>query len=127
MGVNKSKPYKKPPKIEWKGYLNVNLSPDDETLFEAWEVERTFGIVDVGVLVDGGYKFSLNWDSHHNGFTAGLYSGDARLAWTGWTLTAWAGDIETAMRLLFFKHYVMCEEDWERFTGKVERMNRKYG
>ena len=118
---------KQAPKIEWKGYLNVNLSPDDEVVFEAWETERVFGIGDVAILVDNGYKFSLNWDSHHSGFTAGLYSGNAKLAWTGWTLTAWAADVETAMRLLFFKHYIMCEEDWEHFTGKVERLNRKYG
>lgn len=114
-------------KVEWKGYLNVNLSAEDEVLFEQWELERAFGISDVAILVDNGYKFSLNWDTHHDGFVAGLYSASPKLAWTGYTLTAWAGDVETAMRLLFFKHYYMCEEDWEKFTGKVERMNRKYG
>lgn len=114
-------------KIEWKGFLNVNLSAEDETIFEQWETERTFGISDVAVLVDNGYKFALNWDTHHDGFVASLYSGSPKLAWTGWTLTAWAGDVETAMRLLFFKHYYLAEEDWEQFTGKVERLNRKYG
>jgi len=114
-------------KVEWQGYLNVNLSAEDELLFEQWEVKRLFGIDDVAVLVDNGYKFSLNWDTHHNGFVASLYSGSHKLAWTGWTLTAWAGDAATAVRLLFFKHYQLCEEDWERFTGKVERLNRKYG
>ena len=118
---------KKQQKVEWKGYLSVNLDGDDEAAFDVWEVKRTFSIVDVAVLVDNGYKFSLNWDSFHSGFTASLYSASGKLAWTGWTLTAWAGDVETAMRLLFFKHYVMCEEDWERFTGKVEKSNRKYG
>jgi len=92
-------------KVEWKGYLDVNLSVDDENLFETWETERTFGISDVGVLVDNGYKFSCNWDSYHSGFTASLYSGSSKLAWTGWTLTAWAGDIETAVRLLFFRRF----------------------
>jgi hypothetical protein len=118
---------KKVVKVEWKGYLNVNLSTEDEAAFDVWETKRIFGISDVAVLVDNGYKFSLNWDTHHDGFVAGLYSGSQKLAWTGWTLTAWAGDVDTAMRLLFFKHYILCEEDWERFTGKVERLNRKYG
>jgi len=114
-------------KVEWKGYLNVNLDVDDETTFDGWETERVFTLSDISVLVDNGYKFSLNWDTHHDGFVASLYSGSNKLAWTGWTLTAWAADVDTAIRLLFFKHYQMCEEDWERFTGKVERTNRKYG
>jgi hypothetical protein len=118
---------KKAPKIEWKGYLNVNLSAADATAFDAWEIERVFGIDDVAILVDNGYKFSLNWDTHHDGFNASLYSGSPKLAWTGWTLTAWAGDVHTAMRLLFYKHYIMCEEDWERFTYKSEKSGLKYG
>jgi len=123
----KSPGQKKQPKIEWKGYLNVNISPEDAVAFDAWELKRNFGISDVAVLVDNGYKFSLNWDNHHSGFVASLYSGDAKLAWTGWTLTAWAADYETAMRLLFYKHYIMCEEDWERFTYKSEKSGLQYG
>ena len=117
----------KTPKIEWKGYLNVNLSAEDAATFDGWEVKRVFGLSDISVLVDNGYKFSLNWDTHHEGFTASLYSGSNKLAWTGWTLTAWAGDAETAVRLLFYKHYMMCEEDWERFTYKSEKSGLKYG
>lgn len=115
------------PKVEWKGYLNVNMDVEDETQFDVWETERVFGFSDISILVDNGYKFCVNWDSHHSGFVASLYSGTAKLAWSGYTLTAWAEDIETAVRLLFYKHYIMCEEDWERFTGKVERGGRKYG
>lgn len=118
---------KKAPKIEWKGYLNVNLDVDDESAFDTWETKRIFTIHDVSVLVDNGYRFALNWDNFHSGFIASLYSGSTKLAWPGYTLTAWAEDWETAVRLLFYKHYIMCEEDWERFTGKTELMNRKYG
>jgi hypothetical protein len=118
---------KKQPKIDWKGYLNVNLDAELEKAFDVWELKREFGITDVAVLVDNGYKFSLNWDNHHNGFVASLYSASSKLAWTGWTLTAWAPDVGTAMRLLFFKHYIMCEEDWERFTYRSEKSGARYG
>jgi len=114
-------------KIEWKGYLNVNLGSEDEVLFDQWEVDRVFSLADVATLVDNGYKFSLNWDDFHDGFVAGLYSGNSKLAWTGWTLTAWAETVEECMRLLFYKHYVMCEEDWERFTYKPEKSGKKRG
>lgn len=118
---------KKSPKVEWKGYLNVNLDDAEAAAFEAWETERVFGISDVAILVDNGYKFTLAWDAFHSGFTASLYSSLPILAWPGYTLTAWAGSAEDAMRLLFFKHYIICEEDWERFTGKVEKSGRLYG
>lgn len=118
---------KKQVKVEWKGYLYVNLDSEQEAAFEAWETERIFTINDVAILVDNGYKFSLTWDTFHSGFSASLYSASPKLAWTGYTLTAWAGDVETAMRLLFYKHYIIAEEDWERFTGKAELMSRKYG
>jgi hypothetical protein len=117
----------KQPKIEWKGFLNVNLSAEDAELFDKWELDRTFSINDISILVDNGYKFSLNWDNTHSGFSAALYSGSTKLAWTGWTLTAWAGDWQTAVRLLFYKHYILCEEDWERFTYKSEKSGLKYG
>jgi len=117
----------KAPKIEWKGYLNVNISTEDAAAFDQWEVKRKFSFSDISILVDNGYKFSLNFDTHHSGFVASLYSGSTKLAWTGWTLTAWAEDAETAIRLLFYKHYMMCEEDWERFTYKSEKSGLKYG
>jgi hypothetical protein len=122
-----SKKSKAAPKIEWQGYLNVNLDTDDEVAFDAWEVDRVFTLADVAVLVDNGYKFALNWDNFHSGFVASLYSGSTKLAWTGWTLTAWSDSADEAIRLLFFKHYYMCEEDWEKFTYKPEKSQRRRG
>lgn len=116
-----------PKKVEWKGYLSVYLSAEDEVSFDVWEKDRVFGLADVSILVDNGYKFSVGWDAHHNGFVASLYSADAKLAWTGWTLTAWADDVNDAVRLLMFKHYVLCEQDWERFTNRTERTSRRFG
>ena len=118
---------KRPRKIEWQGYLNVNLDSSDEVAFDAWQVERAFALSDIAILVDNGYKFSLTWDDFHSGFSASLYSGNAKLAWTGWTLTAWAESVDEAIKLMFYKHYEMCLEDWERFTYKTEKSGKKRG
>lgn len=114
-------------KVEWKGYLNVNLTAADDKLFDQWEADRVFGIADVGLLVDAGYKFSLNWDDHHSGYVASLYSGSPKLAWTGYTLTAWSDTPDEAVKLLMFKHFFLCNEDWEQFTYKSERIGGRRG
>lgn len=114
-------------KVEWSGYLRVNLTEEQDFAFEKWFPEQVIQLSDVGILCNNGYKFSLNWDNFHNGVVASLYAGDAKLSWKGWVLTAWADSVEEAVGLLFYKHYIVCEEDWEHFKDVVEKTTRKRG
>jgi hypothetical protein len=114
-------------KVEWKGYLRVNLTPEQEKHFDVWFPSQTIQLSDVGILANNGYKFSISWDSFHNGVSVSLYANDAKLSYAGWTLTAWASSVEEAIAMLFYKHYIVCEEDWEHFTDAVERMGRTRG
>jgi hypothetical protein len=119
----------KPPKnsVEWKGYLRVNLTREQEAEFDVWFPTQTILLSDCGILCNNGYKFSLNWDKFHDGVSASLYANNEKLARCGWTLTAWAPSVEEAIGLLFYKHYVICEEDWERFYDVVEKHNPRRG
>jgi hypothetical protein len=114
-------------KVEWKGYLRVNLTPEQEEYFDGWFPAQNIQISDFGILANNGFKFSISWDDFHDGVSASLYANSSKLAWSGWTLTAWADSVEEAVALLFFKHYHICEEDWERFYDVVERSGRKRG
>jgi hypothetical protein len=114
-------------KVEWKGYLRVNLTPEQEAHFDEWLPLQTIQISDFGILCNNGFKFSLSWDNFHNGVVGSLYANDPKLSWSGWTLSAWAESAEEAIALLFYKHYIVCEEDWEHFTDVVERTGRKRG
>ena len=120
----KTKPVKK---AEYKGYHNVNLSKDDGLLFEAWKVGQSIQLSDLDILANNGYKFSLGWDEYHQGVVAALYAKDAKMEWAGYTLSAWAADTETAILLLFYKHYIMCEETWEVAKDKPDRPHAEYG
>lgn len=123
-----AKPQKKQlKKVEWKGYHSCNLLTADEPLFEAWSTTQTILLSDIDVVVQAGYKFSLNWDNFHQGISASLYASDPRLDWAGYCLTAWAGDVDSAIKLLFYKHYVMCEEQWDIAPNNTEKSHRAYG
>src|SRR5690242_14906139 len=122
-----TKKMKKPAKAEWKGFHNVNLSAEDEVLFEAWQKENVTAFNWVEALADEGYKVSFDYDAYNEGFKASLYATQSKMEWAGYTLTAWAGDVQTAFNLLCFKHYVMCKQQWEIAKDKPNKGTSKYG
>lgn len=114
-------------RAEWKGYHKVNLDKADEALFEAWQQENEVRFEDLGILANNGYKFSISWDDYHEGVSASLYASSAKMEWAGYTLTAWAGDVDTAVKLLFFKHFMLCREKWEIAPDKADKGTSSYG
>jgi len=114
-------------KAEWKGFHNVNLTAEDEVKFEAWQAENPTGFNWIEALTDEGYKVSFDYDAHNEGFKVGLYAQSTKLAWAGYTLTAWAGDVQTAMNLVCFKHYVLCGQDWDIAPDVRNKGLSKYG
>lgn len=118
---------KKPVKVEWKGYLRVNLTDEQDKHFDEWKGAQKVQLSDIDILLNNGFKFALNWDAFHDGVSASLMANDPRLSWSGYVLTAWDTNVEDAILLLFYKHYVVCEEDWEHFTDVVEKMGKKRG
>lgn len=115
------------PKVEFKGYLNVNLTVEQDKQFDEWFPLQNIQISDIGILCNNGYKFALCWDNFHNGVVASLYANEPKQERAGWILTAWAESAEVAIGMLFYKHYVVCEEEWERFMYSPERMSRTRG
>lgn len=113
--------------VDFKGYLRVNLTEEQDKAFDVWKLEQAIQLSDIDILLNSGFKFSLNWDDFHNGVSASLMANDPRLSWSGYVLTAWDTNVLDAMLLLFYKHYIICEEDWERFVDVVEKMGRTRG
>jgi len=114
-------------KAEWKGYHRVNLNKEQEADFTAWASSQAIQISDFDVLCNAGYKLSLSWDDYHQGVSAALYCTQAKMDWAGFSLSAWAGDCETALKLLFFKHYILCGEIWDVAKDQSERQHGVFG
>lgn len=114
-------------KAEWKGYHKVNLSTEDAAAFDAWRVNQSVQISDFDVLANNGYKISVSYDDYHEGVSATLYCTQQKMPWAGYTLSAWAADAESAILLLFYKHYVICQEEWDIAPEKVDKGVLPYG
>lgn len=118
---------KRKTKVEFKGYLRVNMDDKQDAAFDKWFPLQVIQVSDFGILCNNGFKFALAWDDFHQGVVASLYANDTKLSWAGWILTAWADSVEEAVALLFYKHYVICDQDWEHFYDVVEKTHRKRG
>lgn len=118
---------KKSPKIEFQGYLNVNLSAEQDEDFDNWlgGSPDVFKWLFEEILL--GYKLGFAEDEFNDGFSASLYAKSAKLPWAGWTLTAWAGSVEEAAALLWYKHHNIANKDWEQFTGRPSKSHSKRG
>ena len=118
---------KKAPKVEFQGYLSVNLSAEQDADFDAWlgGSPDVFNWLFEELLL--GYKMSFAEDEFNDGFSVSLYAKSAKLPWAGWTLTAWAGSVEEAAALLWYKHHRIANRDWEQFTGRPAKSHSKRG
>lgn len=118
---------KKPLKAEFKGFHNVNLTKEDEVLFLTWSEQDVDVLVWLGHLVDSGYKVSFDFDPYNQGHRCSLYCTQAKMAWAGYTLTAWADSPLIAFKLLIFKHDVMCKGVWEIAPEVTKRGVSSFG
>jgi len=114
-------------KAEWKGYHKINLSREQNEDFEANHSQTQVTFAELDILCNNGYKFSLSWDDYNTGVSASLYAQSKKMEWAGYTLTAWAGDAQTATALLLYKHYVVAEEQWEIAKHEREGSDVKWG
>lgn len=115
------------PKVEFKGYLNVNLSAEEELQFDAWYEAGSFALEMLFDLIDFGYKISFSEDEFNDGISVSIYAKSPKFNWAGWTLTGWASDVHEAAAYVFFKHHFVANQDWEQFTGRPTKSHAKRG
>jgi len=118
---------KRPPKVEYKGYLNVNLSAEQEAEFDSWYAAGSFDIGLLFGMIDFGYKISFSEDEFNDGIAVSMYAKSSKLDWAGWTLTAWAGDLNEAAAFCFYKHWFVANQEWDQFTGRPAKTHAKRG
>lgn len=112
---------------DWKGWHKINLTPEDELAFEVWREKTSVLFTDFEPLCNNGYKISFQWDDYNQGISASLYCTEAKMEWAGYSLSAWAADLETAIKLLFYKHFIMAEERWEIAKDVSNKGTSSYG
>lgn len=114
-------------KAEWKGYHKINLTDEQTEVFERDYLPLEVKWVEIDTLSNSGYKVSFSFDDYNTGISASMYCHQQKMEWAGYTLSAWAGDAETALKLLLFKHYVVAQEQWEIVKHEREGSSAKFG
>lgn len=124
MAAKKSKKVKA---AEFQGYHKINLTREQTEEFERDYLPKEVLWTELDLLANQGYKISFNWDDYNTGISASMYARDAKMEWAGYTLSAWAGDAETALKLLLFKHHNVAQGHWEIVKFEREGSSAKFG
>lgn len=118
---------KRAPKAEFKGYLNVNLTAEQEAEFDAWYGAGSFTLDLLFETLDFGYKIAFSIDDFNDGIAVTMYAKSTKLDWAGWTLSAWAGTLDEAAAFCFYKHWFVANQDWNQFTGRPQKSHASRG
>lgn len=96
-------------------FVDCQLTQFQKDAFKATEEDRDVLYEKIPTLLQAGYKLTTSWNGMRGSFCATLLAPDtSRNSNKG--LSAFAGDIFTAMRLAVFKHFYILEEDWSTVT-----------
>jgi hypothetical protein len=114
-------------KAEWKGYIKVSLTKEQDAEFDVWKETVTDVFAWMDTLVGDGYKLSFSFDDYHSGVSAALYASGAKMETAGYSLTSWGENVEEAYLMLCYKHFVICNQFWEIPEYQPEKSYAKRG
>lgn len=102
---------------DWKGFVNVNLSPEAKEAYAAWDIEDSDVWDGLASYGEKGYKFTLTWNKQNSNWVA-TYVGTADAGKNaGWAVTGFAKDPYNAARVLLFKVSSVLPEVWKDYKG----------
>lgn len=98
---------------EFRGYINVNLTPDEKGAFAAWLDQETFWAVFSAAVADG-VNVAIKPDPKQAGFLASATQRREDSVNAGLCVTARAGSPELSMtRLMYILALLGRSERWE--------------
>lgn len=118
------------PKDEWGGYVQCSIDGPERELFDLWLSENPTAMP--AMLVDSlasGLKLTLVWDGKNDCFIATFTGRPDILGQTTFTcsLSARAGDLNTALAVLVYKHIEVCGADWMDWLINGSKSKRSFG
>lgn len=99
-------------KFKWNGYINVDIPDGRRDEAKMFIVDVSMVLEAVEQVVSDGYKISLRRDSNSEGVTATLTCHSQESDNYGHAMSAFAGDVVSALGVVVFKHYRVVDEEW---------------
>lgn len=103
-------------RADWKGYANIDLSPDDKQAVKGGILDGESVLDILAEIIGTGHKISLTHDREKDTITCavtGVYS-NCRNA--GYTLTSFARTLGDALTVTAYKHEIVAKGDWSKFV-----------
>lgn len=100
------------PKVEWKGYVNWELTNAHKRAFDEWLA----GKPDIDQLLEkamrDGYDVKQRYDERNDAFSAQLYCTDPNNPNAGWCLSMRSKFAYTSLLRLVYVHFIALQEAW---------------
>jgi len=106
---NKGKTKKK---AEFKGFANVDLSPDEKAEMKEWIRDLEAVHIELDEMAAAGYKFSVARSEAMNSYQATAFCQDSDSPNAGYILSAFAPHWLDALGCVAYKHAIKCEGIW---------------
>lgn len=102
-------------------FASIRVTASQEAAFTEWVASsKEDGLAWFNIFTGDGFKVSVSWVFDQNAFCVSLIGTDNTKDHRDMVMTSWSDDLEEAIRLAAFKHYVLCEgKEWpSQETGK---------
>jgi len=115
---------------QWAGFAQVNVGENEREAFDLWRSSIADGWWPL--LQDelaAGLKLTLVWDGANDCFIASLTGRpdcDGASEWTA-CLSSRAGEMDTALALLVYKHLEITGGDWSDWLINGTKTKRSFG
>lgn len=93
-------------------FVDVKLSVQDRSDFQAWPWKSADLVVALQRLADQQYRVGCAWSVEHESYTVSVTCRDAESPNAGLCMTSFAGRLDTAIALAVWKHTVLTGEVW---------------
>lgn len=96
----------------WRGYKDIPLTDVQRDAFAHWDADDSEVYELAATVIQSGYKLTCVYNGANDTFTVTLTGGAATGAAAGYSMSAFAPDWYSALRLSLFKHAVIANGDW---------------
>jgi len=93
-------------------FVDVKLDQQQKKDFAARKQTSEALVTQLQDLCDQGYRVGVTWSGEQQTYTVSLTCRDEESPNNGCCMTSFAGQLDRALSLALFKHYVVCEEVW---------------
>lgn len=108
----KKKP-KSQTKFEFRGYANVNIPAAHEKPAQAYALDSKACFMALNEALLEGYSLKIYADHKEETFRASITCMNPDDDNFGFILSAFADDWTTALGILLYKHYILCQRVWD--------------